>query len=347
MPAPPLDDRSRSILKILVQIFLASGEPVASEMLARRLRHSISSATVRNVMARLERLGYLEQPHTSAGRVPTDLGLRVYVDSLMPPGALSAHDTVAIESGLTSHSRSIEEVLESATLLLSELTGNVGFALVPEVGRTRIRHVDFIRLAHPRVLVVLVSGTGQVTHRVVEIPEPISEAQLEACAQQINGRFAGLDLKTIRNLVLEQMRVGQALYDSLLDRLLSAAEEAFTPDPEGNVYLGGTARLLDRPESIDLGRMRALFHALEERGRLVRVLNACLAGGGVRVHIGCERLDPDLKGVTLVTARGALSAELGWGLGVMGLTRMEYPRIVALVDQVAQTTERILRQLHS
>jgi heat-inducible transcriptional repressor len=347
MPAPPLDDRSRSILKTLVQIYLATGEPVASETLTRRLHHVISSATVRSVMVRLTKLGYLEQPHTSAGRVPTDEGLRVYVDCLMPQLPLSPHDTAAIESRLASRCGSPDEVFESATQLLSQLTGNVGFALAPETGRTCIRHVDFIRLPHPRILVVLVSRAGQVTHRVVEVPEPLSQDQLDACAHYIHAHFAGMELHAIRNRVLEQMRVDKALYDLLLDRLLQAAEAAFAAGDEGGVYLGGAAGLLDQSERLDVARMRALFHAFEERGRLVRILNACLSGEGVRVYIGCERLDPDLKGLTLVTARGGPAGDLDWGLGVMGPTRMEYPRVVALVDQVTQTTRRLLTELNA
>jgi heat-inducible transcriptional repressor len=341
-----LDERSRAILKALIQVYVATGEPVASETLARRLHHSVSSATVRNVMARLEHLGFLEQPHTSAGRVPTDDGLRVFVEQLMGPRPLSPLETAAIESGLSERCGSCAEVMTSASQLLSLLTGTVGFALAPESSRTHIRHIEFIRLPFPRILAIVVSRSGLVTHRVVEIDEAITQEQLQTCAGIVNARFAGLDLRSIRNSVLAQMHVDKALFESLFERLIAATEQAFALEHEGSVFLEGASRLLDGLHAADLERMRALFRTFEEKSRLVKILTACLAEDGVRVHIGCEALDPDLRGVTVVTAGYGLNGEAGWGLGVVGPTRMEYPHVVAVVDQVAQRTQRLLTELN-
>jgi len=346
MTGTQLDERSQGILKSLVQTYIATGQPVASAMLARRLEQTASSATVRNVMARLERLGYLEQPHTSAGRVPTDAGLRFFVEQLMSQPPLSPRDAAAIESGLASDCGSCVEVMTRASHLLSELSGNVGFALAPDAAHSRLHHIDFVRLPHPRVLVVMVSRAGMVTHRVVEIDEDISQEQLQACANHLNARYAGMDMRSIRALVLEQMREDKARYDSLLERLLRAADGAFAPGIEGSVYLEGTAHLLDRSEHADIERLRAVFHTFEERTRLLRILNACVKTQGVRVLIGCETIDPDLKGVTLVTAGYGLDGAAGWGLGIMGPTRMEYPRVVALVNGVASRAQRLLAGLN-
>ncbi len=346
MTAAHLDERSRSILKALIQVYVATGEPVASETLARRLRHSVSSATVRSIMGRLEHLGYLEQPHTSAGRVPTDEGLRVFVEQLMGPRPLSALEAAAIELGLSERCGSCDEVMTSASQVLSSLTGAVGFALAPESSRTRIRHIEFVRLPFPRILAVVVSRSGLVTHRVVEIDEMITQEQLQTCANIVNARFAGMDLRSIRNLVLEQMHADRVLFDALLERLIAATEQAFAGEGEGSVFLEGASRLLDGLHAADLERMQALFRTFEEKNRLVKILTACLAQDGVRVFIGCESLDPDLKGVTVVTAGYGFNGEAGWGLGVMGPTRMEYPRVVAVVDQVAQRTQRLLTELN-
>jgi heat-inducible transcriptional repressor len=345
MSTPTLDDRSRSILKALVQVYIATGEPVASGTLAQRLRHAMSSATVRNVMAQLEKLGFLEQPHTSAGRIPTDEALRLYVDSLMSQETLSPHDAALIQSGLSTRCASAEEVMESASRLLSQLTGNVGFALAPDAGRTRVHRIEFVRLPFPRILVVLVSRSGLVTHRVVEIRDDVSQDQLQTYANYINAHFLGVGLSTIRALLLRQMRRDKALLDSLLDRLLSATDRAFAPRSDASVYLRGTSRLLDHTDHASLARMRAIYRTLEERGRMIRVLNACVVGNGVRVLIGCESFDPELRGVTVVTAGCDFDGEDGWGLGVMGPTPMPYPRVVSIVDHIARRTQGLLAEM--
>jgi heat-inducible transcriptional repressor len=345
MAKTTLDARSRSILKALVQAYIATGEPVASGTLARRLHHAVSSATVRAVMARLERLGFLEQPHTSAGRIPTDDALRLYVEALMSQEALSLQDATLIESGLSVRCASAEDVMESASRLLSQLTGNVGFAVAPDAGRTRVRHIEFVLLPFPRVLVVLVSRNGLVTHRIVELNENVSQDQLQTYANYINAHFVGMDFRSIRAVLLRQMHWDRALLGSLFDRLLSAADRAFAPRSEANVYLGGTSRLLDHTERANLARMRAICRTLEERSRMLRVLNACVLGTGVRVMFDCERFDPDLKGVTLVTAGYGLDGEDGWGLGVMGPTPMRYPRIMSIVDQIARRTQGLLAEI--
>jgi heat-inducible transcriptional repressor len=342
MATSTLDDRSRSVLKALVQTYIATGEPVASGTLARRLHHTVSSATVRSVMARLERLGMLEQPHTSAGRVPTDDALRLYVESLMGQEALSSRDAALIESGLSVRCASADDVLGCASRLLSDLTGSIGFAVAPDTGRTQVRHIEFVRLPFPRILVVLVSRSGLITHRLVDLSEEVSQDQLQTLANYINAQFAGMDLRSIRAALLRQMRRDTALLDSLLERLLSAADHAFAAGDDGSVYLGGASRLLHHAEQANLARMQAICRTLEERSRMVRVLNACMSGAGVRVMFDCERFDPELKGVTLVTAGCGLDTDDGWGLGVMGPTPMRYPRIVSIVGQIARRTQGLL-----
>jgi heat-inducible transcriptional repressor len=344
---PVLDERSRDVLRELIQAYLATGEPVASESIAYRLRHPVSSATVRSILGRLERLGLLDQPHTSAGRVPTDVGLRLFVDNLMAPRALSARDAAAIESWQPEGADSPSDLMESATQLLSKLTGNVAFALAPDVGRTRIRHLDFVRLSHSRVLAVLVSRSGFVTHRIITIQDEVSQEQLEACTNHINRRFSGLDLATIRRRLIDEMHEDKRLFDRLLQELLSATQRALSPEEDVSVYLGGTANILRETDVVDVEQLRALFRAFEEKSRLVKILSACLTETGVRVVIGCETLDPDLKGMTLVATRYGLDGELDWGLGIMGPTRMEYPRVVTVVNQVAQRTRALLTQLNS
>jgi heat-inducible transcriptional repressor len=346
--ATHLDDRSRDVLKSLIQLHIATGEPVGSESLARSLNRSLSPATLRNIMSDLEKLGYLTHPHTSAGRMPTDEGYRVYVDSLMDGLLrlpLPARDAAAIDSELRPREGSSSDVMETASHLLSRLSRNVGFVVAPEIGRTAFRHIDLVRLPHPRVLVVMVSRTGLVTHKVVELEEEIPQDQLQACANYLNVHFAGMTLAAIRARLLDLMHEEKTLYDSLLKNVISVGERAFALEGRGaSVYLDGTSHILDQHGFEDMDRMKALFKTFEEKSRLVKILNACISGSGIRVIIGHENPDPDLHDLALVTAGYPLEGETGWGLGVLGSTRMEYARVMALVDHVARSLAHALEE---
>jgi heat-inducible transcriptional repressor len=340
-----LDDRSREVLKSVIQLHIATGEPVGSESLARALNRTLSPATLRNIMADLEKLGYLAHPHTSAGRMPTDEGYRVYVDSLMSHLPLPARDAAAIDSELRPREGSSSEVMETASHILSRLSHNVGFVVAPEIGRTAFRHIDLVRLPHPRVLVVMVSRTGLVTHKVIELEEEIPQEQLQACANYLNIHFAGMTLSAIQTRLLDLMSEEKTLYDALLKNVVSVGERAFALEDRGaSVYLDGTSHILDQHGFEDMDRMKALFKTFEEKSRLVKILNACISGSGIRVIIGHENSDPDLHDLALVTAGYPLEGESGWGLGVLGSTRMEYARVMALVDHVARSLALALEE---
>ena len=343
-----LDERGREVLKSVIQLHIATGEPVGSESLARALNRSLSPATLRNIMADLEKLGYLAHPHTSAGRMPTDEGYRVYVDSLMRHLPLPARDAAAIDSELRPREGSPSEVMEAASHILSRLSRNVGFVVAPEIGRTAFRHVDLVRLPHPRVLVVMVSHTGLVTHKVIEIEEEIPQEQLQACGNYLNAHFAGMTLSAIKARLLDLMREEKTLYDSLLKSVIAVGERAFAMDGQGaSVYLDGTSHIFDQRGFEDLDRMKALFKTFEEKSRLVKILNACISGSGIRVIIGHENADPGLHDVAVVSAGYPLEGESGWGLGVLGSTRMEYARVIALVDHMARSVAHALEERRS
>ncbi len=345
MAATALDERRREVLRALIQLHIETGEPVGSESLSRALRRSLSPATLRNLMADLEALGYLDHPHTSAGRVPTDEGYRVYVDRLMGLQPLAPGEREAIDAELRSHERSTEETMEGASRLLSRLSRHVGFVLAPDIARTSFRHVDLVALAYPRILVVMVSATGLVTHKVIEFEEHLTPEELQACANYLNAHFSGMTLADIRGRLLDLMREEKALYDSLLQKVVALGGLAFEDqEAEADVYIEGTSNILARPEFEDLQRLRGLVKTFEEKSRLVRILNACLRGDGIRVLIGHENPDPDLRDLSLVTARATIEGDEGLGLGVLGSTRMEYAHVVALVDHVARAISDVLRR---
>lgn len=349
MARSDLDERGREVLKTLIQLHIATGEPVGSESLSRVLTSPLSPATLRNTMADLERKGYLDHPHTSAGRLPTDEGYRFYVDSLMSQAPLPVRDAAAIRSEITPRDGgSSEGVMQTASQLLSRLSHNIGFVLAPDLARATFRHIDLVRLPHPRILVVMVSRTGLVTNKLIEVAEEMSPEELQQCANYLNAHFAGMGLGAIRGRLLDLMREEKALYDSLIRKVVSIGERAFAAGGETDaVYLDGTSNILEQPEFEDVARMRVLFKTFEEKSRLVKILNACLGGDGMRVIIGHENPDPELYDMALVTARYPLAGEPGIGLGVMGSTRMEYARIITLVDHVGRAVARALAELRA
>jgi heat-inducible transcriptional repressor len=344
MPATAFDDRRREVLRTLIQLHIETGEPVGSESLSRAINRALSPATLRNIMADLEALGYLDHPHTSAGRVPTDDGYRFFVDSLMDRPPLGPGDAAAVASAFASPDASTEQVMERASHLLSRLSRHVGFVFATDIARTSFRHIDFVPLAGPRVLVVMVSATGLVTQKVIELEDPLSADDLQACANYLNTHFSGMVLSRIRERLLALMREEKALYDSLLRKALRLGERAFArSDAEASVYLDGASNILSHPDFEDLERMRALFQTFEEKSRLVQILNACIGGEGLRVLIGHENPDPELQDLSLVAASCSVEGDAGWSLGVLGSTRMEYSHVVALVDHVARALADTLR----
>jgi heat-inducible transcriptional repressor len=344
----PLDERSREVLKTLIQLHVQTGEPVGSETLSLRLNRAVSPATIRNILADLERQGLLDHPHTSAGRLPTDEGYRAYVDGMMPQASLPRQEAAAIESALRPGGASPTQVLESASQLLSRFSRHVGFVLAPDISRTSFHHIDLVRLPHPRILVVMISSAGLITNRVIAIDEELSADELQACANYLNARFAGSPLHAIRERLLALMREEKAAYDSLLRHVASVGEQVFAGvEGEGSVFLDGQSNMLEQAQREDIERLHTLFRTFEEKSRLMKILNACLGAEGVRIFIGHENPDPELRDVALVTAAYPVEADASFGVGVIGSTRMEYARMVALVEHVARAVSQALRELQA
>lgn len=343
-----LDERSREVLRALIHLHIQTGEPVGSETLSRRMAGGLSSATIRSTLAELERLGFLDHPHTSAGRVPTDDGYRFYVDSLITRRPLPEQDAAAIDSALRPGETSPSQLMESASHLLSQLTRNVGFVLAPDISGSSFRHIDLVPLPPPRVLVVMVSATGLITNKVIELDEQPPPEQLQECANYLNQHFAGMHLGAIRRRLLELMREEKAAYDRLLHQVVTVGERAFSgTSGEGNLYLDGTSHMLDQAHGEDLERLRSLFRTFEEKTRLVKILNACIGGEGLRILIGRENPEPGLREMSLVAAAYPVAGEAGFGVGVLGSTRMEYARVIALVDHVARAFADALAELRA
>lgn len=348
MSAPRLDltDRQRRILARLVAEFIEQGEPVSSLWLAERSGLGLSSATVRNILARLEELGLVKQPHTSAGRVPTDQGYRTYVDLLME-SRRRMKPSPDVEARLRK-AGTIDAVLDNASHELSRASHHIGFAIASAASDAVLQHIDFAPLDSRKVLVVVVSAGGQVTHKVIEHDVEIDPVALRTAANYINAEFSGMRISEVREALLMRLREERTLYDELLQRALTLAksglEEINAITPAVSVFIQGASTLLENvsahDERLSLDTLRALFKMIEEKHRLVELLTHYIEAPGVTVLIGTENASPDLHPFSVVASSYQEGDRTGT-IGVIGPTRMRYQKSINLVDGVAQVVTRV------
>jgi heat-inducible transcriptional repressor len=341
-----LDERSCEILQWAISTFVFTGKPVGSRMIARRSREQLSSATVRNIMADLEEMGYLRQPHASAGRIPTDKGYRVYVDYMIKRHEISQHDRDLIDSSLLPDD-SAEHLMARTSQLLSRVSNNVGIVVSPPISRVAVQHIQFIRLSEGRILVVLVSRSGIVQNRVFHYDESLSQTELDNAARYITENFKDKTLYEIKGLILGLIQQQRALYDKFMHHVILLSTRTFAETDDGTqaeIYLDGASNLMKSPEFSDINRMRTIFETIEQKSRLVSLLSQCIEGDTqeVRITIGTENALPGIEDCTLITSPYSLDDKTQGSLGILGPTRMEYGRAISLVEYVARLFGRVL-----
>ena len=337
-------DRSKRVLAALVREYIASGEPVASSLLVTAAGLGVSSATVRSILARLEEEGYVQQPHTSAGRIPTDRGYRFYVDLLLE-SRRPFRDANAVEARLRRESpnRLLDSLLPQVSHMLSQASRSVGFAVRPAHEAAVFDRVEFVSLGATRVLVVIVASGGHVIQKVIDVGEPLEADDLRQAANYLNAEFSGLPLYRAREAVLERINEERLLYDALRARAMRLANSTFADLPDDRtMYVEGTSVLLDDASGLTVQTLQALLQMIEEKQKLLQVLNEYIDGPGLTVVIGAEHLDPNLRPFSLVISTYGDGSGIGT-VGVIGPTRMRYSRAIAVVDGAAQAVSRVLR----
>lgn len=344
-----LDPRSAAILREIVEQYVATGDPVGSRTLSRRLPMALSPATIRNVMADLEGAGLLFAPHTSAGRLPTDRGLRLFVDGLLEYGGLAEEERARISERCATSGRSLEGLLEEASAMLAGLSQAAGLVLVPKTEATAIRHIEFVALGPGRVLVVLVTEDGQVENRVIEAPPGMPPRALQEAANYLNGRHSGRTLDEARRLVEEEVSAHRTELDALTEQVVAAGLASWAgrdshPGGAGTLIVRGQARLLQDIGAIErLNAIRSLFERLEAKETMLRLLDLAQRADGVQIFIGAGSGLFDTAGCSVVVASYKDSRERVVGaIGVIGPTRINYGRIIPAVDYTARVIGRML-----
>jgi len=340
MASSDSSERQRRILARLVAEYIEQGEPVSSAWLAEHSALGLSSATVRTVLARLEDQGLVRQPHTSAGRVPTDSGYRLYVDWLL--GTRRQPKSLPTLAARLRQAGTVGDLLEGASQELSRASHHIGFALAPAPAGGRLRHIDFVRLEGRRVLVILVATGGQITHKVVETDAPCDDALLVQAANYINAEFAGLTLLEAREAIVGRMRQERRLYDALMARALALAHAGLGDAvPPETLHVQGASYLIDEllGETADRERtletLRALFRMIEEKQQLIELIARYIETNGLTIVIGSEHSSPDLHPFSIVASTFGDGPHTGT-IGLIGPTRMRYERAISVVDSVSQ-----------
>jgi heat-inducible transcriptional repressor len=342
-----LNERSREIFRQIVESYLATGEPVGSRNLSRLIPMTLSPASVRNVMSDLENLGLIWAPHTSAGRLPTELGLRFFVDALMEIGDLTDQDRRAIEAQVAAAgaAKPLEAMLNEASALLSGLTRAAGVVLTDK-SNVRLKHIEFVRLEPERALVVLVAEDGQVENRILNLPPGLPTSALTEATNFLNARVRGRTLADARTELEAALVAGQAELDQLTQRIVSAGLASWSggDNEERRLIVRGHANLLDDLKALeDLERVRLLFDDLETKRGLIDLLGRAERAEGVRIFIGSENKLFSLSGSSTIIAPYHDSAGRIVGvLGVIGPTRLNYARIIPMVDYTAKVVSRML-----
>ena len=341
---PAISERARYLLKNLVGRYIRDGQPVSSRALARDAGLDLSPATIRNVMADLEDLGLITAPHTSAGRIPTTQGYRLFVDSLLNIQPLGSSEVLHFKSQFDPD-KGTHSLLETASNLLSEVTRMTSVVMLPRRDQAAFRHVEFLPLADNRVLVILVINEREVQNRIIHTERQHSPSELQQASNYLNTMFSGQDLHAVRSRLLQELNETREGMNNMMALAVEAAEQAFdAPQNPSDYLLAGQIHLLQQAQGLDIDKLRQLFDAFTQKRDLLYLLDQCLSARGVQIFIGAESGYNVLQDYSVVTSPYEADGKVIGVLGVIGPTRMLYDRVIPMVDITAKLLGAALNQ---
>jgi heat-inducible transcriptional repressor len=333
--------RSRQILEAIIEDYICTAEPIGSSAIRSRHGMALSTATIRNVMADLEEMGFLVSPHTSAGRIPTDKAYRFYVDSLLAVRSIDRGEREEIRRRCSVDGRDVDGVFREISQMLSSVSHYMGIVAAPSFNANLFRQIDFIRLGSRRILAVLVSQSGSVQNRIIEPKEDIDTERLLKMANYLNFLLQGLTISEVKRRILEEMKSEKIRYDNLLASALKLSQQAFD-ESSSELFIEGQANILDLPEFADAQKMKDIFRAMEQKSQLLALLDSCLKAPGVNIFIGSESHLNNMSGMSLITSTYVSGKNTLGVLGVIGPKRMGYGKVIPIVDYTAKMLTRLL-----
>lgn len=332
---PELNERACQILRLVVERYISAGQPVGSRTLSETSGLKVSAATIRNTLSDLERLGLLSAPHTSAGRIPTSRGYRFFVDGLLSPQAPELGEHLALQHQLMDRLRAGDEAASSASELLSRLSHLAAVVSVPRQNHCRLQQIEFLRLDDRRVLAVMVVNGNQVQNRILELSEPVEAARLIEAANYLNEHYAGRELVQLRELLSGEVQERWEQVHKVMQQVAEFAAQVGNPAQRKKLAVAGRGNLLKADDMLDPQHLRELFDALDRKREFLQVLDNCLDASGIRIYIGREAGYDILDNCALITAPYHVEGELAGVLGVIGPQRIDYRRMISLVNATA------------
>ncbi len=343
MSVSDFEQRRNKILEIIIEAYVSTAVPVGSELVAKKLRSSLSSATIRNAMVKLSQEGYLEQPHTSAGRVPTDRGYRFYVDAVMERRAVPAEDVRRMAQLIEPAEPDVAVLLERASEVLSGLTQQAAFVVAPTMKHSTVKQIELVPLSVRKLLCVLIANEEMVAAHIVEIEEPMSRDEAVALVRFLNTELVGLPFGELLTSLERRMLAEHDSFYHVIKRSLNILQHALSSEPNARLLLEGMSYVVSQPEfSRDPRKAHELMKGLDEEAALLERLRQDLGTEGVRVRIGREVQVPGLDACSTVTASFAVSEDIVGGVGVLGPVRMDYARMRALVEAMGRSVTDVL-----
>ena len=332
-----LNDRNLKILHAVLKHFISTAEPVGSRTISKKYLRDLSPATIRNAMSDLEDSGFLKQPHASAGRVPTDKAYRFYVDNLCEIPKPSHKDSEAIKKKLESNQTEAMDIILQSSKILSDLSKQASIILLPKFANITFKRIELIKTSVFQVLVVFISKSGVVQNKLINLKDNLAQDKLDSISRYLNDQFSDLTLRKVRKKIVSTMKKEKRLYNNLLKKAMELIQKAFIEDEiEGDFYIAGTTNIFDQPEfRDDLEKMKGILNAFEEKSELLHILDKCLKEEGISIIIGSENRIHEMQDCSLVTHTYKYGDNILGTVGVFGPKRMEYPKIISLVDYTA------------
>lgn len=342
------ENRKRRLLQAVIYHYVRTGKAVGSQIIVDQYNFGMSSATVRSLLVALEKEGYLMQPHTSAGRIPTDKGYRLYVDSLMEVQSLASAEEEKIRKEYAARAKEMEDLMISTSHMLSSLSHYTGVVLSPRFDKSLLRRLQLISIGGKQILVVVVSQTGLIRHRVVTLSRSIVPERLEIISRLLNERLAGLPLADVRTQILHHIEAIEQEQEESLMLAKELAREAFDLHaPESQVYIDGRENIFSFPEmNGDYRQLTGLLRIIEEKNLLAAVLEKDMKKEGLSIRIGAENRQPALRGISLISSTYKMGDHTLGVLGILGPRRMEYGRMISLVEGVTRIVNQMLDRMN-
>jgi len=341
--AANLREKDRRILNLIVESYLKKGRPISSGLIAQKSPLAVSSATVRNIMSKLEERGFLSQPHTSAGRVPTDKGLRHYVNSLFDEVIIPEKKIDLLSENLILQKGDFHSFLNQVSRILADYSDNLGFVLSPRISKINFQHVRFIKISEVKVMIILITPSNFVLTEIVQTDSYFTQAELDKASQYINQSFRSKNLHFIRDYLLHELPKYKLKYETIINKLITLLKAYISQEErENQIFFQGTPKLLEKHDLFDMEKLKSLFQNFEEKAKLAKLLSDFISLDRVKVMIGSELDIPDISDCSLILSHYGYYSQVLGSLGIIGPKRIQYKKIIPLVDSIAKSLSQTI-----